>query len=70
MLTPYPMPAKKHLSLLNESSLETLGALDIDGLNVAVQALLCSFLIVALAANSDTESVWDTLDTGLPDLLV
>ena len=38
MLTPYPMPAKKkHLSLLDESGLETLGALDIDGLNVAVQ---------------------------------
>lgn len=70
MLTPYPMPAKKHLSLLNESSLETLGALDIDGLNVAVQFLFCALFVVALSADTDTESVWDTLDTGLPDLLV
>jgi hypothetical protein len=70
MLTPYPMPAKKHLSLLNESSLETLGTLDIDGLNVAVQFLFCTLFVVSFAADTDTESVWDTLDTGLPDLLV
>jgi hypothetical protein len=59
-----------HLSILDNSSLETLGVLDIHSLDVAVQLLLCALLIVTLSRDTDTESVWNTLDTGFPHLLV
>jgi len=59
-----------HLSILNNNSLETLGALDIHGLDVAVELLLGTLLIVTLAGDADTKTVWHTLNTGLPDLLV
>jgi hypothetical protein len=59
-----------YLSILDNSGAETLGILDIDGLNVAVQLLLGTFLVVTLAADADTETEGDTLDTGFPDLLV
>jgi hypothetical protein len=59
-----------HLLVLNHRCLETLGVLDIDGLNVAVKLLLCALLVVTLARYPDAESVWDTLDSRFPDLLV
>jgi hypothetical protein len=49
---------------------ETLGLLDVDGLDVGVQLLLGTLLVVTLAGNADTELEWDALDTGFPDLLV
>jgi hypothetical protein len=59
-----------HLCVLNHSSLETLGILHIHCLNVAVQLLFRTLLVVTLSRNSDSQSVRNTLDTCLPDLLV
>lgn len=56
--------------LLDNDSVETLGVLDIDGLDVAVQLLLGTLLVVTSSGNADAQSVGDTLDTVLPDLLV
>ena len=50
--------------------METLGALDVDGLNVGVETLLGTLLVVTLAGDADTETEGNTLDTSLPDLLV
>ena len=60
----------KRLSILNKSGLETLGGLDIDGLDVGVKLLGGALLVVTLAGDADAESEWASLDTGLPDLLV
>jgi hypothetical protein len=59
-----------HLCVLNNSRLETLRILDIHRLNVAIQLLRRTFLVVTLSRDSDSESEWTTLDTSLPDLLV
>lgn len=59
-----------HLIILNNSSLETLGVLDVHSLDVAVQLLLCALLIITLSRDTDTKSVWDTLDARFPHLLV
>lgn len=58
------------LCVLNNSRLQTLGVLDVDCLHVAVKLLLGTLLVVTLSRDTDSESVWDTLDSGLPDLLV
>lgn len=50
--------------------MQTLGALDVDGLNVGVQTLLGTLLVVTLAGDADAETEGNTLDTSLPDLLV
>ena len=50
--------------------MQTLGVLDVDGLDVGVQTLLGTLLVVTLAGDADTETERNTLDTGLPDLLV
>ena len=50
--------------------METLGVLDVDGLDVGVELLLGAILIVTLTRDADTETERDALDTGLPDLLV
>lgn len=50
--------------------METLGVLDVDSLDVAVQLLLGTLLVVTSSGNADAQSVGDTLDTVLPDLLV
>ena len=61
----------ERLSLvLNKSGLETLGALDVDSLDVRVELLSGSLLVVTLAGDADAKSEWASLDTGLPDLLV
>lgn len=59
-----------HLSILNDGGLEALGVLDVDSLDVRVELLLGTLLVITLTADADTESEWDTLDTGFPDLLV
>lgn len=56
--------------LLDDNRWETLGVLDVHGLNVAVELLLGALLVVTSARDADAESVWNTLDTLLPDLLV
>lgn len=61
---------KENFLLLNDNGLETLGVLDVDGLDVAVQLLLGTLLVVSSAGDADAESVGDALDTLLPDLLV
>jgi len=49
---------------------QTLGVLDVDGLDVGVELLLGALLVVTLTRDADTETEWDALDTRLPDLLV
>jgi hypothetical protein len=49
---------------------QALGALDVDSLNVGVQTLLSTLLVVTLAGDADTETEGNALDTSLPDLLV
>jgi len=58
------------LCVLDNGGLETLGVLDVDGLDVGVELLLGALLIVTLARDADTEAERNTLDTTLPDLLV
>lgn len=55
---------------LNKDRGEALGVLDVHSLNVAVQLLLGTLLVISSSGNSDSESVVNTLDTVLPDLLV
>ena len=62
--------ARTDLRVLDDGGLETLGVLDVDGLNVGVQLLLGALLVVTLARDADAQAVRDTLDTGLPHLLV
>ena len=50
--------------------METLGVLDVDGLDVGVELLLGTLLVVTLTGDADTEAERNALDTGLPDLLV
>lgn len=50
--------------------METLGVLDVDGLDVRVKLLLSAVLVVTLTRNADTETERNALNTGLPDLLV
>lgn len=66
------MRKRQHLRVLNNNGLQTLGLLilDVHSLDVAVQLLLGTFLVVTLSGNTDSESVGDTLDAGFPDLLV
>lgn len=59
-----------HLSVLNDLGVETLGVLDVDGLDVGVELLLGAILVVTLTRDADTEAERNALDAGLPDLLV
>jgi hypothetical protein len=58
------------LRVLNDLGVETLGVLNVDGLDVRVKLLLGTVLVVTLTADADTETERNTLDTGFPDLLV
>lgn len=58
------------LSILNNLGVETLGVLDVDGLDVGVELLLGALLVVTLTGDADTKTERNALDTGLPDLLV
>jgi hypothetical protein len=56
--------------LLNNNGRETLGVLDVHSLDVAVELLLGALLVVTSPGNADAKSVWNALDTLLPNLLV
>ena len=56
--------------LVNNGGLETLGLLDVDGLDVRVELLLGALLVVTLTRDADTETERHALDTAFPDLLV
>ena len=58
------------LSILDDLGVETLGVLDVDGLDVGVQLLLGTLLVVTLTGDTDTEAERNALDAGFPDLLV
>jgi hypothetical protein len=58
------------LSILDDLGVQTLGVLDVDGLDVRVELLLGALLVVTLTGDADTETERNALDTGLPDLLV
>lgn len=59
-----------HLSVLDDSGVETLGVLDVDGLDVGVELLLGALLVVTLAGDANAETEGNALDAGFPDLLV
>ena len=61
---------RSYLRVIDGGGVQTLGVLDVDGLDVGVQALLGTLLVVTLAGDADAETEGDALDTGLPDLLV
>jgi hypothetical protein len=74
-----PQPVHSSVSRFNfdprlggtyDGGVESLGVLDVDGLNVGKETVLGTLLVVTLTADTDTESVRDTLDSLLPDLLV
>lgn len=50
--------------------MQALRILDIHPLNIAVELLLRTLLVVALSGDADAYSERDALDAGLPDLLV
>jgi hypothetical protein len=58
------------LRVLDDLGVQTLGVLDIDGLDVGVELLLGALLVVTLTADADTETKGNALDAGFPDLLV
>lgn len=61
---------QSRLILLNRHRLQTLGVLDIDSLHEAEQLLLGTLLVITLSRDTHTQSVWHTLNTLLPDLLI
>jgi len=68
--SPFPLILASTLSILNDLGVQTLGVLDVDGLDVGVELLLGALLVVTLTGDADTEAERNALDTGLPDLLV
>ena len=58
------------LRILNNNSLKTLCALDVDSLDVAVQLLLCALLVITLTADAHADPEGDVLDAGFPDFFV
>ena len=57
-------------SIFHHHSSQPLRILDIHCLDIAVQLLLCTFLVVSLSRYPDTQSIRDTLNPGFPDFLV
>ena len=68
--SPFSLILASTLSILNDLGVQTLGVLDVDGLDVGVELLLGTLLVVTLTGDADTEAERNALDTGLPDLLV
>lgn len=66
----FTQTSTSNLLLINDNGVQTLGVLDVDGLDVGVQLLRGVLLVVTSAGNADTESEGAALDTLLPDLLV
>ena len=69
-LSDHSIAPQTHLCILNQSSLQTLRVLNVYGLDIAIQLMRSTLLVVSLSRDSDTQSVRNTLDTSLPDLLV
>jgi hypothetical protein len=69
-LSDHSIAPQTHLCILNQSSLQTLRILNVYGLDIAIQLMRSTLLVVSLSRDSDTQSVRNTLDTSLPDLLV
>ena len=61
---------KKNLLVVHNGGVQTLGVLDVDGLDERVQALLGVLLVVTLARDAHAQTERNALDAGLPDLLV
>ncbi len=57
-------------SIFHDSSSQSLRARHIHRLNIAVQLLLRTLLVISLSRNSDTQSVRYAFDAGFPDFLV
>ena len=57
-------------SILHHGSRQSLRARHVHRLHVAVQLLLCAFLVISLPRDSNAQSVGHAFDTGLPDFLV
>lgn len=55
---------------LDDLSFKTLWISNVDSLDVREELLLSTLLVVSLSGDTDTDSVWDTLDTSGPELLV
>jgi hypothetical protein len=64
--------ASLHLSILDNHRLQPLALLllDVHRLHIAVQLLLRALLVVTLSRDPHPQSIWNTLDTRLPDFLV
>jgi hypothetical protein len=56
--------------VLDNCGLQTLRALDIHSLDVAVQLLLGTLFVITLSRNANAKSVWDAFDAGFPDFLI
>lgn len=59
-----------NLLVVNNSSVKTLGLLNVDSLDVRVELLLGALLVVTLTRDAHTETEGNALDTAFPDLLV
>lgn len=66
------LPSSIISCVLNNHRLQALALLllDIHSLHIAVQLLLRALLIVTFPRDAHTQSIWNALDAGLPDLLV
>lgn len=62
--------AQVHLLILNDLRLQTLRILNIHSLDIAIQLLLGTLLIVSLSGDADAETERHALDAGFPDFLV
>ena len=67
---PFSVVVATNLLVVNNSSVETLGLLDVDSLDVRVELLLGALLVVTLTGDAHTETEGNALDTAFPDLLV
>ena len=68
--SPFPLILASTLSILNDLGVQTLGVLDVDGLDVGVELLLGTLLVVTLPRDAHTQPEWNALDARLPHLLV
>ena len=68
--SPFPLILASTLSILNDLGVKTLGVLDVDGLDVGVELLLGTLLVVTLTGDADAETERNALDAGFPHLLV
>lgn len=58
------------LSIFHHNSSQSLRVLHVHRLDVAVQLLFRTFLVISLSRYPHAKSVWHTLNTRLPDFLI